>query len=461
MRLMLILIFLPVIGFSQRGDTTLNSFWMNGKFSVHARTFFMSTMNEGKLTDYHALGIGAGIGFESAEFRMFKFGISGFFIYNVWSDNLSKHDALSDASSRYEIGLFDLTNPDNRGDLDRLEELYIQYRVHKSFVRFGKIILNTPFINPQDGRMRPTLEQGLWIELHEIKNVNISTGWITHISPRSTVRWYDVAESIGIYAVGVNAQGEDSDYAGNLSSKGIGLLGVSFKNNAVRFTAWNTWIENISNTVIVQAEKDFPADNHIFYGGIQYVRQDAVGSGGNENPAQAYITPGTHSNIAGARVGLRNKKIDLNLNGTFFSDNARFLMPREWGREPFYTFLPRERNEGSGGVKAVSMNVSYAPSGTSVHVAVGVGHYQLPDVRRYSLNKYAMPSYAQFNADIRYNFKGFLSGTSFQFLYVYKMGTGRDYEDARNIINKVNMSNINLVLNYRFESFHTAGDSNR
>ena len=31
---------------------------------------------------------------------------------------------------------------------------------------------------------------------------------------------------------------------------------------------------------------------------------------------------------------------------------AVFLMPREWGREPFYTFLPRERNEGLGGVNA-------------------------------------------------------------------------------------------------------------
>jgi hypothetical protein len=27
-------------------------------------------------------------------------------------------------------------------------------------------------------------------------------------------------------------------------------------------------------------------------------------------------------------------------------------MPREWGRDPFYTFMPRERNEGYGDVNA-------------------------------------------------------------------------------------------------------------
>lgn len=459
MRFMFILMLAPFAVFSQQGDTTLNSVLKNGKFSAHTRTFFMATINEGELSDYHALGVGAGIGYESAEFRKFKFGISGFFIYNVWSSDLSKPDPLSNAVNRYEAGLFDVTNPDNRSDLDRLEELYIQYRAHKSFVRFGKVILNTPFINPQDGRMRPTLEQGLWIEVDEIKNATISAGWITHISPRSTVRWYKVEESIGMYPVGLNENGTRSDYAGNLSSNGVGLLGVSVKNGSVRFVAWNTLIDNISNTLLVQAEKDFRAHKHTYYGGVQYVRQDAVGSGGSENPAQTYMTPGTYSNIAGVRVGLRNKKMDLNLNATFFSDKGRFLMPREWGKDPFYTFLPRERNEGSGDVKAISMNVSYTPSRTGMKVAVGMGHYQLPDVRRYSLNKYAMPSYAQFNADIRYNFNGFFSGTSIQFLYVNKIGTGRDYENVRNIINKVNMSNFNLVLNYRFEG-GCAGDNN-
>jgi hypothetical protein len=448
----LVLLLSPLIGLSQQKDTTLNTVLTHGKFSVHARTFFMATVNDGDLTDYYALGVGAGIGYESPELKNFKIGVSGFFIYNAMSNDLSKPDPLSNTLNRYEIGLFDLTDPKNRKDLDRLEELYVQYRIHKSFVRAGKLILNTPFINPQDGRMRPTLEQGLWTDVNEIKNTTLHAGWITQISPRSTVRWYDVDESIGIYPVGLNELGTRSDYAGNLRSKGIGLIGFDFKNNAIRISGWNTFVENISNTAFIQAEKALSVKNHFYYGGIQYVRQDAIASGGNEMQAQTYITPGTYSNMISGRLGLRNKQIDANINGTFFSSAGRFLMPREWGRDPFYTFLPRERNEGFGDVKAFSANLGYTHPAKQIKIAFGVGHYELPDVGEFALNKYAMPSYAQFNSEVRYSFIGFLEGTSLQFLYVYKKGTGKDYENVKNVMNKVDMSNFNVVINYRFES---------
>lgn len=445
----------PFAAIAQQSDTTLDSILAQGKFSAHVRSFFMSTINEGQLTDYHALAIGAGIGYESPEFKKIKIGISGFFIYNAMSSDLSKPDPLSNTMNRYEIGLFDLTDPRNHKDLDRLEALYIQYRIHRSFLRAGKMILNTPFINPQDGRMRPTLEQGIWTEINEIENITVQGGWITDVSPRSTVRWYKVDESIGIYPVGYNELGVRSDYAGNLRSKGIGLIGVTFKNDQVRVSAWNTLVENISNTILVQVEKDFPATDRIYYGGLQAVRQDAIASGGSNTLSQTYTTPGTHSNIIGGRIGLRNKKIDFNVNGTFFSHSGRYLMPREWGRDPFYTFLPRERNEGLGGVKAFSANLAYTPGQQRIKLGIGLGHYELPDVREYALNKYAMPSYVQLNADVRYNFNGFLEGTSLQFLYVYKKGTGNDYENVKNVMNKVNMSNFNLVLNYRFEHSHS------
>ena len=82
--------------------------------------------------------------------------------------------------------------------------------------------------------MRPTLEQGLWAEVNEIKNTTIQAGWITHISPRSTVRWYKVDQSIGIYPVGLNESGVRSGYANAIESNGIGLLGVDYKKASVK-----------------------------------------------------------------------------------------------------------------------------------------------------------------------------------------------------------------------------------
>lgn len=452
--LVVALIMFPLVALSQEGDSTLSSNLAKGKFSAHARTFFMATANEGDLTDYHAWAIGAGIGYESPEIRHFKIGISGFFIFNLASSDLSTPDPLTNTLNRYEIGLFDITDPDNHRDLDRLEELFLQYRIHKSFFRIGKVILNTPFINPQDGRMRPTLEQGFVFEVNEIRNIKIEGAYIDKISPRSTVRWYSVGQSIGIYPQGLQATGARSDYAGHVESNGIFLLGVNYKQQtAISF--WNTFIENVSNTAFVQVEREF-LDKR-FYAGVQYVRQDVAGEGGNADEAQAYMPRDAYSNIFSSRFGHKKNNLDLNVNATAIQSNSRYLMPREWGRDPFYTFLPRERVEGVGKLKAVSLNINYAFPKQHIRSSLGVGYYHMPDVRDYRYNKYAMPSFSQVNAEIRYDFSKYFEGASIQFLYTYKLGTGEDYENPKNVINKVNMGNVSLVFNYRFENYHSLG----
>lgn len=48
------------------------------------------------------------------------------------------------------------------------------------------------------------------------------------------------------------------------------------------------------------------------------------------------------------------------------------------------------------------------------------------------------------------DFKGVFSGLSSQLLYVYKSKSGNEIIPDKNTINKVNVSNWNLVLNYNF-----------
>lgn len=47
-------------------------------------------------------------------------------------------------------------------------------------------------------------------------------------------------------------------------------------------------------------------------------------------------------------------------------------------------------------------------------------------------------------------FRGFLRGTNAQFLYVQKNYQGDLYDNERYVINKVNMSQLNFILNYQF-----------
>ena len=125
-------------------------------------------------------------------------------------------------------------------------------------------------------------------------------------------------------------------------------------------------------------------------------------------------------------------------------------MPREWGRDPFYTFLPRERNEGFGDTHAWMLKVKQQFPQQRLQALIGFGYYQLPDVSNSRLNKYGMPSYTQLNLDIQYQFTGLLKGMQAQLLYVYKGQEGNSYGNDKYVIHKVNTSLFNLILNYQF-----------
>ena len=424
----------------------------HGKVNGHFRYFFMATENAEGLTDYYANAVGGGIKYETAPFKGFQFGVSGFFIYNIGSSDLAKADEKTGQKNRYEIGLFDIENPSNTTDIDRLEELYVKYNWKQSRITVGKQLLNTPFINLQDGRMRPTETEGAWVEINELKRTKIEAGYIYRISPRSTVRWYGIGESIGIYPVGVNPDGTKSGYAGNIESNGIALIGLTRKlGEQLSLSLWNTWVHHVSNTVMLQADYTRKTGNgNKLIAGAQAVYQHAIGNGGNEDPLKTYYSPGGKAITFGARVGLEHSRWQASFNYNRITGDGRYLMPREWGRDPFFTFLPRERNEGFGDVHAYVLKAAYSLPGQSLKALVGLGYYDLPEVTNYALNKYGMPAYGQVNAELRYAFKGLLQGLEAQLLYVYKSGRGDTYHNDKYVINKVDMSNWNLVLNYHF-----------
>lgn len=439
---------------NDRSDTTtLQYFLSNGSFYGHARYYFMATDNENQLTDFYANAFGMGIGYESAKFKGFQIGMSGFFIYNLHSSDLTKPDPTTGQSSRYEIGQFDMLNPNNRHDMDRLEDLYLKYTYLNSTLKFGKQHIRTPFINPQDGRMRPTLVEGALLELNEFKNTKIEAGWLFGISPRGTVSWFGVGESIGVFPTGVNLDGTKSGYAGRIQSNAVYFAGLTRTfGTGFKLQLWNQHIDNVLNSSLAQLNHDIKVgQNHKLVYGLQYIEQHAVNKGGNNNQQQTYVPANHTSRTFGARLGfVKNNHWQVQANYNRITKDGRYLMPREWGRDPFFTFMSRERNEGFGDVHAMNivLGKTFGKSGWKMESAYG--QYYLPDIKNTSMNKYAMPSYFQANIDIRYTFSKFFKGLETQFLYVYKGNLGNTYDNDKNVINKVNMSLYNLVLNYHF-----------
>lgn len=439
------------ISLKAKDSVCLKDCIMQAHWEAHTRTFAMGTINEGNLKDDYAIASGAGIGVLTKPIYGFQVGVSGFFIYNLSSSELHKPDSLTGQGNRYEVGLFDIDNHTNKNDLDRLEELYMKYSLSKSSLMVGKFNINTPFLNPQDGRMRPTIEEGVWLSIKESKKIGFNGGWIWSVSPRSTVKWFSIANSMGVYPMGVNTDGTKANYNEHIvgsSGMAIGNVYINPTNN-IKINIWNSFLENVMNTAMIEVNVEQPKEKLKFYESILYVHQDAINNGGNINQQKTYRNKGEQSNIISAQLGIKNKKINTSLNYTHITGDGRYLMPREWGKESFYTFLPRERNEGLGNVHAFMIKSSLNAFDGKFKTGLGYGYYQLPDVKVYRLNKYGLPSYHQINFDASYSFRKFLKGLDLKVLVAYKIKEGETYNNLKYVYNKVNMINFNFILDFK------------
>lgn len=439
------------IALKPKDSICLKDCLVQAHWEAHTRTFVMSTINEGALKDDYVIGSGAGIGVLTKPLYGFQAGVSGFFMYNLASSKIHELDDLTNSANRYEIGLFDIEDRSNKNDLDRLEELYLKYNLSKSSLTFGKININTPFLNPQDGRMRPNVEEGIWLSIKESDKFGFNGGWITGISPRSTVKWFSLANSIGVFPAGVNTDGNKSDYYKNITgNSGMAIGNIYFNpSKNVKINLWNGYLENVMNTALVEVNVEQQKEKMKFYERLIYIHQDAVNNGGNVVQSKTYINKGAQSNVISAQLGVKNKKINTNLNYTHITGDGRYLMPREWGRENFYTFLQRERNEGLGNVNAFMTKTTLTILNNKLKTSLGYGYYQLPDVKNFRLNKYGMPSYHQINMEAVYSFQKTLKGLELKVLAAYKINQGETYNNLKYIYNKVNMINFNFILDFK------------
>ncbi|MBL0884383.1 MAG: hypothetical protein IBJ16_13740, partial [Chitinophagaceae bacterium] len=302
-------------------SNSLRAAFVNGKTEAHFRYFFMATDNKKGLTDYYAHAVGGGLKYETGKFHGFQAVVGGFFIFNIGSSDLHQPDALTKQVNRYEIGLFDIENASNKNDIDRLEELYLKYHFKNATFSLGKQLINTPFINLQDGRMRPTGVDGIWLNTVS-KKIKWEGGVLWGISPRSTVRWFNIGASIGVYPQGVQENGQPSEYREHIYSNAIGVLGFTHSSQqGLKLQVWEQWTENVFNTILVQVDKKWGSSS--FYSGVQGIVQHALNNGGNVDPNKTYIQKGSRAFSFGATTGWKNKNTDISLSYNRITSSGR------------------------------------------------------------------------------------------------------------------------------------------
>ncbi len=425
-----------------------------GTFEGHLRSFFMATTNHDEYPDYYALAMGGGLGYYSPIIKNFQAGMSGFIIYNMASSHLGPETPFS---NRYELSLFDVQDPENHDDLDRLEDLYLRYYISQethSYVQFGKFHLKTPLINLQDGRMRPNLQEGVFGEFNEWKKLKLKAGWLWKTSPRGTIHWYDMGESIGVYPMGRAINGARADYAGHVETPGIAILSAGFNPmKEVNVQLWNYHAPDLFNMFMPKVEWKKKSHSILWSAGLQYFWQSSLYKD-TLSVEQQYITKGEQSHSLSGKVGRTNtvSGADWSLNYTRITSHGRFLLPREWGVESFYTFIQRERLEGAGDVHAVmAQNLFYLDKAHHFSFQTMAGMTWMPAVTKAELNKYNLPSYYQVNLRARYAFSGFWKGLRADVLYLYKGNMSPNLEVTPSTYhNKIDMHHASLVLDYYF-----------
>jgi hypothetical protein len=429
---------------------SLNDIFTKGTWGGHVRNYFMFTDHIGDYKTQYADAIGMKVHYTTAEYRGLSIALGGIFSFDLFSSDLAELDPRSGRHPAFELQLFDIENPENKYDLDRLEELYLKYAFgKKSSILIGRHQIFTPFVNPADGRMKPYAFQGVTFDFREFKATRIYGSYISHVSPRSTVEWHRIEDSIGKYSEGYDPKGDPAEYEHYIESNGLLIFGLDRQfGKELGLSATYYYADNVLSTLYLKADyRKSIGQNFELVTGIEGMVQSRLGNGGSDSEDHTYMCDQDENHGIGYTLGGKYKSVDFSFSGLKLGNEGRFLFPREWGRENFYATIPRGRVEGMGDAHLYRFHLGKKfKSG----LLTGIDYTFLdgPGTNSVDLNKYRIPNYNQVNIDLGYEFHGWMKGTSLHVLYVYKEAT--EEVDPEVEYYQANFNHFNLVMNVLF-----------
>jgi len=444
-RLLLILL-LPVSLHAQNNADSLRS---HGQFSGEWRTYYMATVNQGALKDFQALATGGYLKYMHKFADRIEVGGALYTSFNLNIQDLEVPDPVTGRFSRYETGQFDVTDFSNRA-IFVLGELYAGYAWNSGNVRIGRMKIKTPFVNGQDGRMIPTMIQGIQVSQQINEKLKATVGIYNAIAPRSTEGFFRIGESIGKYPAGRAPDGGPSSYPGETESDFMLITDISWQPAAgLNFNFVDYFVQNVFHTLYIKPSYGWTSDGRTFTIEAEWLHQDRVGNGGNDVDELRYFTDAS-SNVLGFQLSTK-QKTRWRLAYNRITADGRFLFPREWGREFLFTFQKRERSEGiaDGQNLVAGITTPLRIGEGTLNTDLSLGRKWNSPVNDAAANKYAMPDYMHLNIDLAYSNKN-LPRVFPELLVTYKAAMEDVSENPNLRLNKVEMWHFSLIFNYRF-----------
>lgn len=445
MKYWIALIFLigPLTSFSQERDKNVQ---VNP--TVHARTFWMSTSYREDFRDDYALGASLALGFKAKIYKKWTLQAAYRGFANVFSSDIWELDPYSGRENRYETGLFNFLEPGQR-TFGSLETLNLSYQTASWKLALGRMPINTAWINPADGRLAPTEMEGASVSFSPSKSWKFSGWYINRFRVRGTNQFLNIGESIGVFGVGRDETGAPSSYFGKTSSDFVSVIQVEYLKKKNHYTLSHTLADNLFSTFWGEWKYNFSKNT----GGINWLLgaqlgfQHGIGEGGNQEVSFRYKNPEDQNWVVSVTAGAEIGKWKNTLGFTQLGGKGRWLSPREWGKDAWYTFIPRERNEGMGELTALTLLSEYQ-MGRGWGIYGHLGFHWLPELSDAPNNKYAFPSYRQINLGLKYK-PDSMSKADFHLLIMNKEALGSPDLTPSQRYNKVEMIHVNLIVNYR------------
>ncbi len=416
---------------------------------LHFRSFWMSTSYPSEdLKDDYALGMSLNLGVKLTYRQHWRFHLGYRTFANVTSSDIWNPDPTTGQGNRYETGLFDLRNPTDRL-FGKLETVSLEYFAQKISIKVGRMGINTDWVNAQDGRLSPTAIEGAYLKYQSNAKWDIQTWVIGKMSIRGSSDWLGIGNTLGIFPVGRNESGTASKYYGNTDSDWLGIVEVGRSlGDEAGLSFSQTLADNLFSTTSLGFETTKSRGEGKWNVGVKGSLQVGVGDGGNPDPQLRYKNPEDFNYAVSGRIGWANSRWTTHLNYTHVGGDGRWLSPREWGKDAWYTFIPRERNEGYGQVDALVWYGEYRMDKVNTLVYAHFGLHWLSDAADAPANKYNFPSYRQLNLGMKYQPRA-IKRLDIHVLMTAKWPISSQDLAPIQIYNKVDMLHINAILNWK------------
>lgn len=434
--------------FSLKDTFNLAEHFSHGHVNGHLRNFFMSTINEGPAKDYYTNASGMSLHYESLPFYGFLFEVKGIFTFQTFGMDINEEDEKTGEPAKWESELYDVLNRENKHDLDRLEELFIEYRVKNNVFKYGRISIDeTPLLNERDDRMKAFAFKGFYGDWGIHKGFRMKNIFINGASPRSMVEWFPLNEVIGLNYNGYAINGELGDYHHHLKPDFLIANEILFKQDGLSIKLWNFVLDQTFHLNWFQSEWMEKSWEIGFIAMHQHPLNHQSKLEVTHQKLEANTNTFANSYLLGKNIG------NLLIAGAFthIYGDGRFIFPRELGRERFYTSTLRSWAEGLGNANISKISAIYSPKKKKeVKLDASVQFTNAPGAENYKYNKYGVRDYLQYSLDVDYNFLGKLKGLETQLIYIYRQDIDDGQLTAKESFNNTNFHQFNFVVNVNF-----------